>query len=115
MKPLETTKRFTSYKCAMEIFRCVRNARRWNCPLPMNFDFVYHQPQLSDFKFIFENEQREPQRQVFVQNKYDGEDRTRGSKLTKVGIARSKDDGRVSWYLNPFERYVVCRNKTLLG
>ena len=104
MMPKSNTQHFTAYRSAMEIFRCVRNARRWNDPLPLDFDMLYLQPRVADFKLIIEDSRAHDRRQVFVQHKIDGQDRSRNAKLVNVAIARGREDGTTMWYFTPFER-----------
>ncbi|KAL6163521.1 hypothetical protein ACJQWK_11098 [Exserohilum turcicum] len=103
--PEESSQHFTSFKGLVELWRGIRVAKRVH-GIPMDFDFMWLQPRLADFKLLVPYVPSGTQRrQLFVQYKIDGLYRSPASPLTKVAIARNGRKGQLNYYFNGHERF----------
>jgi hypothetical protein len=105
LAPDMKSQHYSAFMGTMEIWRAVRSQRE-AFGVPMEFDFVWMQPLLADFKLIVEDLSTKVCRQFFVQYKIDPIPRARASPMTRVGVSRNRANGERSWYFSDYDRYV---------
>ncbi|USP75476.1 uncharacterized protein yc1106_02750 [Curvularia clavata] len=105
LMPEESSQHFTSFRGLVQFWKGIR-AAKWLHGIPMDFDFMWLQPHLADFKLLVpDSKSHNQRRQLFVQYKIDAKYRSPASPLAKVAIARNGRNGEVNYYFNDYERF----------
>jgi len=109
LRPTEDAPQFSAFLAVLDIYRAMITSRRLGKTF-LELDFVGLQPRLADFKLLYRRAATEVKNgcQVLVQHKLDSRYRAHAAPLHRVSIARSREDGTISWYFNPLERLALA-------